>query len=240
MKYLIFILICLICTVLPLKGQQAGYAPDFGLISEHDDTLYLQEDLLDQGINVVLAFFRPYCVPCEDAVSTLNGIYNDYGQNNGDVYLWAICNELYPYSVLNQFETNNNADYEAWATTEDDSVVQLYEAYAVPKYYVVCHNGFMSEFQLEEISDAVNDCLLLTNNAQSVEKPELVTYPGTVFLRAFDNKKYKVTLYSMSGKLLLHEQATGGTKLPVDLPAGIYLYQITDKQGYRYSGRIFN
>ncbi len=239
MKYIVFLILGLLLAV-SLNGQKIDSATNFGLISEFGDTLYLQEDLLDQGKTVVLAFWRPYCAPCSDAVPTLNNIYNAYGQNTGDVYLWAICSELYPYDAINQFEEDNNTDYEGWATTEEDSVIDLYEVYLVPKYIVICPNGMMSEFELDSISGAVDDCLLLSNQTpQADHNPNLISSAGAIHFRASSNKHYDVKIYGLSGQLLFHDRVNNTTTLDFHPKHGIYLYHISDRQGNNHTGRIF-
>ncbi|MEA3449109.1 MAG: hypothetical protein U9Q98_11795, partial [Bacteroidota bacterium] len=186
------------------------------------------------------AFFRPYCAPCSNAVPTLNNIYNTYGQNTEDVYLWAICNELYTYSAINAFEDDNNTDYECWASTEEDSVVDLYEVDLVPKYVVICPNGIMSEFELDSISGAVDDCLLVNNQiSQADDKPGLISFAGRIHFRASNNMPYDVKIHSLSGQLLFHNRLSNTTTLDFHPKHGIYLYHISDRQGKHYAGRIF-
>ncbi|MGC9331344.1 MAG: hypothetical protein ACP5DZ_05625 [Bacteroidales bacterium] len=234
------VLIVGLLLAISLHGQKVDIASDFGLISECGDTMYLQQDLLDHGKTVVLAFFRPYCAPCSNAVPTLNNIYNTYGQNTEDVYLWAICNELYPYSAINEFEDDNSTDYECWASTEEDSVVDLYEVYLVPKYVVICPNGIMSEFELDSISGAVDDCRLVNNQIpQSDYNPKLISFAGRIHFRASDNRHYDVKIYNLSGQLLFHDRITTTTTLDFHPEHGIYLYHLSDRQGQYHAGRIF-
>ncbi|MDA3820032.1 MAG: T9SS type A sorting domain-containing protein [Candidatus Delongbacteria bacterium] len=238
MRYIVLIAGLLLAA--SLHGQKIDIANDFGLISEYGDTMYLQEDLLDQDKTVVLAFFRPYCAPCADAVLTLNNIYNTYGQNTENVYLWAICNELYPYSAINQFEEDNSTEYDCWALTEEDSVVDLYEVYLVPKYVVICPNGLMSEFELDSISGAVDNCLLVNNQMSEADnKPELISFASGIHFRASNNGHYDVKIYNLSGQLVFHDRVYNNTKLDFHPKHGIYMYHISDRQGKHHSGRIF-
>ncbi|MFO7790453.1 MAG: redoxin domain-containing protein [Bacteroidales bacterium] len=222
-----------------LSAQRPVYGPDFGLVDESGDTLYLYDDLLDQGKTVVLAFFGHSCPSCIEAVPELNNIYNDYGQNTEDVYLWAIePNQYYDYDDMNQFESDHGTDYQCWTTTDTDSVSGLYDAYYTPRYYVICPDGSMRDWDLEDVPGAIDYCLLNTIDKEVTQQPELIVQHNAFFLKSSDRSEYNLKIFAVDGQLMLKDKIRPNARINLNLPAGMYIYLITDNNGKQYAGRF--
>ncbi|HKK67899.1 MAG TPA: redoxin family protein [Bacteroidales bacterium] len=239
MKTAVTFLFALLLSV-SLEAQRPVYAPDFGLVNEYGDTLYLQEDLLDNNMTVVLAFFGVGCVSCANAVPTLDSLYNHYGQNQNNVYLWAIePSQVYDYDAVDSWLNENNASYPGYATTAEDSVTELYNIYLTPKYFVICPDGSMRDYSLENVPAVIENCLTMVDvETPEVYDPSVYATPGALLLNGTRDVYWQLRVYSMTGKQVYSRSGRGDNRMPVSLNEGLYIYRLSDEDGKVYTGKF--
>ncbi|MFW6302160.1 MAG: redoxin domain-containing protein [Bacteroidales bacterium] len=235
-----FTLIVSILLSMSMYAQRPVYAPDFGLTGEYGDTMFLYEDLLDNNKTVVLAFFGVGCVSCENAVPTLDSLYTHYGENQDDFYLWAIePSQVYDYDAVNTWLSEQEASYPGWATTQTDSVVELYGAYFTPQYFVICPDGSMRDYSLEHIPGAIENCLGMVSVADVEEEvPDVYLAGRTLVVKNTGMESSQLEIFAITGKSVSGRTLSGDTRFALNLPEGLYIYRLTDSRGRQHTGRF--
>lgn len=213
-------------------------AKDFGLISEDGDTLYLYEDLLNQGKTVLLTFFGINCVTCQNDVSKLNEIFNEYNQNQDNVYVWSVeTSTNSDYDDINQFEIDYNADYQCWNITDQDSVIALYDVTYTPFFFVICPDGSYRNYSIDVVPDVIEYCL--TTNKESIDNkisPLIISRQNMLVLEG-DNLKYSVEIFSMDGRKVMKSEMRANEVIYPKFPHGLYVYRIITN-GNQYTGHF--
>jgi proteasome lid subunit RPN8/RPN11 len=237
---LFILLIFILFAGFSASAQRPVYASDFGMTDENGETLFLYEDLLDQGKTVVLVFFSVSCESCWLSVPDINQWYLNYGENQEDVYVWAIeVAEFSDYDDVNEFETTYGTEYQCWNTNAEDSVLNLFSIAYTPNYFVICPDGSYRNYPIEVVHNAIDACIALDIETEMSENIDIIINQQQLQFSAPDNLIFYLDIYSLEGRLIKSQRISSGETFNLNLLKGIYLYRLRQNNiDYFSTGRI--
>ena len=121
-------------------------APDFTLVDQYGDTHTLSDY---KGKTVFLNFWATWCGPCRAEMPYIQKIYEDYGENTGDVIILGIANpksDNYPNNAdvtqdeIESFLSENGYTYPV-VMDLDSSMFYTYGISAYPTTFMIDIHG---------------------------------------------------------------------------------------------------
>lgn len=222
-------------------SQSLTPIPDFGLVSRDNDTVYLYEDILDQNKTAVLIFYNVTCHFCQDEVPAVNNLYNQFNQNQDDVYIWVIeigSSSQYSPHIVN-FENTYGSEYESFNASSTDSVQQLLNVFAYPYYVVACPDGSFTKGQMGIVQTTIANCQASDIETIDVSSSFVCCQNGQFVFKPYDNTQYNVEMYTIDGRLVHSEKFVGEQTVDFESKGGIYIYRISDEDGNYAAGKVF-
>ncbi|MCF8275216.1 MAG: redoxin domain-containing protein [Flavobacteriales bacterium] len=221
-------------------GSIAQTAPDFTINDIDGNSRHLYDEL-DAGNIVVLKFFTNWCSVCNNTADEVVAIYNEYQTNGDAVTFWALDRD--------QNETNadattyrNNHSIPFPVIGEAYSVAQQYGVVYQPEYYIISPDRtFVQQIGYSSMQTEVDAAL--ESVAASVQEDEVklaalqVTTNGLSW-QAPSNSRAVLTISDLSGRIIVSRLVQGQEQIDVTHLQGIYVYQMQDEQGHRFSGKV--
>jgi len=193
----VHILLCLFISTTALSQK----AVDFVMKDTDGNQWHLFEEL-DKGKTVLLDFFYADCVPCQTLTPQIVQIYNDYGNDTGQVLVLGISDRDND-TRLDSFGSDFGVNYPSGGIDGNgDSITLAYNSWfsfiGWPTYAVVCPNRDMSwdldksQGGLPEIRSAIDTCVLYNSaEERNVSNPFI-----------FKIIRNQIEIYSNSAEML--------------------------------------
>jgi hypothetical protein len=216
-------------------------APDFGLTDSTGETVFLYEDILDQGKTAVLVIFSVTCESCWVNVPTANNWYTTYGENQEDVVIWGIeVADYSDYYAVGDFADDYGTLYPLYNLNEQDSVRELMNITYTPYYFVICPNGSYRNFQPELVPQAIGSCLEMVGvDEEFTPEPELLVQNEQLILNQAKKNAYQLNVFRLDGRIVKKAVLRESERLDFNAPPGIYLYQLRNQDtGEIFTGRL--
>jgi peroxiredoxin len=236
-------------------------AVDFSLKDIDGNTIHLFQ-LLDEGNYVCIDFFSTSCGPCSFYSPDFQLSYEDFGQNQGDVYHMSICWGDYNGGVA-YYQDLYGLEFPAVSGFEGGGN-QVYWDYDIQSYPTVIliapDHSIVEQYIWEPTQENINDAILMAGGTM-VGVDELAVdvnfniYPNPVSngsaTLSFSNKStlnVEVAVFNLLGSEVYSKESNvfqpGNHEIRMDvsdLPAGTYFVTLkSDKELLGTSKMVVN
>lgn len=215
----------------------AQTAPDF-TATDIDGNSHRLYDELDAGNIVVLKFFTNWCPICNNTADEVQALYDGYQSNGDPVVFWALDrdqNETTADAIT--YRNNNSLTFPVFG--EAFSIAQLYGVVYQPEYYIVNPNrDYVKKTSYSQI-DAVVQGYLNSLGIKDVSADSRVILTSNVLTwMASSSQTAHLSLIDVSGREVLSTKINGQQKISIDLPSGVYIYQLKDADNRVSVGKL--
>jgi len=153
-------LILLIFTTLVISAKaDTPPPPDFTLTATNGVTYNLYSELA-QNKPVVLVFFGVNCGSCQEAVPTIESVWQHDAQLGEKGWVWAFETGGVSNEQIEEFMQTYGATYIFFRTAYGDSILSEQFGYNInytPQYYVICSNLWYKTSSIENLSENFED-----------------------------------------------------------------------------------
>lgn len=224
-------------------SQQISEAPDFTL-QDTDGNIYNLYEELDNNKVVFLYFFHIYCANCVTHIPDLNEIYQHYGSNGEDVWVWGVeLLEEFNSETVAEWGDTNNVEFPIFSIGHSTNVPALYEVYYTPQLFIICPNktkAFIPNDQYNNYEFFVSECL--NTKIDDYKTSEFIKYniEGISISNILD-VSVNIDLYDITGRKVYSGVLNSSESQSIDLPhdKAIYLITIRNKEKIYLQEKIF-
>jgi thiol-disulfide isomerase/thioredoxin len=205
--------------------------PDFTLTSVDGVTYNLYSEL-EKGKTVALIFFGVNCGTCQEAVPTIELVWQRDAQLGEKGWVWAIETGGVSNEQIEEFMQTYGATYVFFRAEYGDSVLSEQYGYNInytPQYYVICSDLSYKTSSLENISEIFKGCSGI--NIESVENQDVAIeiQDNNIFVTGVQlEKQSKVTVIDMLGRVVIQTTSNNSeNQIVLEKPAMPGLYILT-------------
>ena len=234
MKKLLTILVSV--AALSASGQNAS---DFTIddVDGNSRNLYTE---LNAGNVVVLKFFTNWCGICNNTADDVVAIYNNYQTAGDPVVFWALDrdpNETNADAIA--YRNNNSIPFPVIG--EASSVAQQFGVQYQPEYYIINPDrSYVQRTNFGSMQTAVDQSLLTLSDGieSATENPRVIVAQNQIRWTASAQNEADLVVFDASGRQVVDERITGEQQVRLDLPIGVYVYQLNPINGKSVVGKI--
>jgi len=136
--------------------------PDFTLTDINGNTYNLYTELAE-GKTIVIDFFAVQCGSCQTGIAYAEDIWQTYGTNGDDLWVWAIETSGAAVPEVDDFVQVNGGSFPSFTAVANDSLASFFDITYTPQYFVICPNGFIKSCGVEQLGQYVESCPQLTS-----------------------------------------------------------------------------
>jgi len=133
-------------------------------------------------------------------------------------------------AAIEQFKADNGPiTYPMFSTEYNDSVVDLYNVYGTPKYYVICPDKVYRSVNFNDITDMIDTCLANMVNIEEINKTNVNIYSNKNRITINNNlrKNLSFDIYNITGKKVMSKNISDRVySFYVHFTKGIYIIKI--------------
>lgn len=190
---------------------------------------------LDDGYTVIIDIFTTWCSNCVSSLPALHDLEEQYSAMG--------TGELMLFSFERDMNTTNEADWAANNNVTNPifadalSTMETWNTFYQPNFFVICPDR---SFELvvgsvannNPLPDHVSACLAppASVEEQQLEVALLSTTVGNELRLISNSQALNFVIYSLSGSVILRDQALDGVVNTRSLSEGLYLIQFSDGQ----------
>ena len=221
MKILINILVLIVGI-----GFTKAQAPDFTQTDIYGNTYNLY-DQLDLGKVVLIDFYGVGWPTCMTNAAPLDTIFQNY---QAQLFMYGIEAAGQDSAAIEQFKIDHGPiSYPMFSTEINDSVVNLYNVYGTPKYYVVCPDKTYRSVNFNQITDMIDTCLANIVSINNIKHSEISIYSNSNKITVINNldKNISCDIYNITGKKVYSKEITDkNSSFYVNFTKGIYIIKL--------------
>ncbi len=236
MKFFVIVFFCVIW----FKSNSQTIAPDFSLVDVNGTNVNLYNEL-NLNKTVILDFYTVSCGTCINNITTNENLWQIYGYNGDSLWFWGIEVGTATDSTIVAFNQQYNVTYPTFSTSNNDSIISLYNITYAPQYCVICSNKLMKFITVSNLAAAINGCKQITNSTNidyQAQKKWFKYYNNELHFYLL-NSELPATfkIYNLFGSLLYDNVLNSNADILnlFFLNNGVYLISI-----YTSSGNILN
>jgi peroxiredoxin len=204
----IVITLTLILSSLGLFSQKILEAPDFSLTDTEGNTYNLYEEL-DSNKVVFLYFFDINCYNCVTHIPELNSLWQYYGSNGNEVWLWGIeFYETYNSQTIAEWGNTNNVEFPLFSIGHATNVPQLYDINYTPQLFIICPDktrAFINNNEYENFAFYVNSCLNTNIDEHTSDSFLQYKYNGVNIKNPTDSE-INIDLFDITGRIIISDK----------------------------------
>jgi peroxiredoxin len=227
---------------LSVFSQQILESPDFTL-ADTDGNVYNLYEELDDGKIVFLYFFDVYCAHCATSVPDLNEIWQHYGSNGEEIWIWGIeLLEEFNNETVAEWGETYNVEFPLFSIGHATNVPQLYDITYSPQLHIVCPNrnrAFIQSDQYGNYEFFVSECS--NTNIDEYKTSEFVSYNSNgISISNVISKTVNIDIYDVTGRKVFSKILNPSESQSIDLPnnEAIYLISIRNKETIYLQSKI--
>lgn len=217
----------------------AQTASDFTIDDIDGNTRNLFTEL-NNGKVVMLDFFTNWCPICNNSAASVNAFYNDYMTNGDPVVFWALDRDQNETNAdATTFRDNNSIPFpvigEAFAVAQQFGVVYQ------PEYYIIKPDrSYVKKTSHATMKTAVDEALASLNTGVEdlTDENEIRVALNTITWMSSAQNQADLQIFDASGRAVLNQEVNGQQTVKLDLPAGVYVYQLKAQKDKTVVGKL--
>ena len=131
--------------------------PNFSL-TDISGTTYNLYNELDAGKTVVLDFFSLQCGSCQTGISAIENVWQTYGNNGNDLWVWAIEMTGANHLDIDDFVFSAGGTFTPLSINENDTLYSFFDITYTPQYFVICPNRYIKSCGVDQIETYLEAC----------------------------------------------------------------------------------
>jgi thiol-disulfide isomerase/thioredoxin len=220
-------------------GVHAQTASNFNI----DDIDGINRDLfteLDNGNVIVLKFFTNWCGICNNTADEVVAIYNGYQTNGDPVVFWALDrdpNETNAHATT--YRNNNSIPFPVIG--EAFAVATQFGVQYQPEYYIIRPDrSYVMRTNYTAMQAAVDDALasIATGIADFASDVKVLIAGNTLLWNEESSSSAQLKVVDMRGRMVLDQKVKGKEEILLNLPAGVYVFELITPDGKRAVGKL--
>ena len=157
----------------------------------------------------------------------LDTIFQNY---QTQLFMYGIEAVGHDSAAIEQFKNDYGPiSYPMFSIENNDSVLDLYNVYGTPRYYVVCPDKVYRSVNFNQITDMIDTCLAHTVSINSIKHDEIRIYSNLNRITIVNNLDENICcdIYNITGtKLCSKEIAFKKSSFYVNYIKGIYIVKL--------------